>query len=310
MSVFSKLCNNIVDFGTSKSSPRTGKVCKCTPHHMAGNIPAGDCAKMHRDGSVSASANYYIGNDGFIVGGVSEDRRAWTTASSWNDNQAITTEVANCAGEPDWTISEAAYKSLVALYADICVRYNIDPHCDGSKNGTITYHQMFVATACPGPYLKRLIDNHTFENDIKAAMKKDQKKPSVSNILYRVQTGAYSKLGNAKIQLDKVKAAGFEAYVVKVGNLYKIQVGAFAKKSNAVAMSSKLTKAGFATFITTQSGIAVTASAPGKSAAEVAMEIFKGTGGWGNEPERSKKLKTAGYDPEEVQKEVNKLFKK
>ena len=40
------------------------------------------------------------------------------------------------------------------------------------------------------------------------------------------------------------------------------------------------------------------------------MEIFKGTGGWGNEPERSKKLKAAGYDPEEVQKEVNKLFKK
>ena len=162
----SKLVTKSVDFGTKKSSVRMEKITKITPHHMAGNIDAEQCAKMHKDSDVEASANYYIGTDGTICSGVAENRRAWTSSSSWNDQRAITIEVANNSFAPDWTVSDKAYKSLVKLCADICKRYNINPHYDGTKNGTITYHQMFASTACPGPYLKKLIDNRTFEKDI------------------------------------------------------------------------------------------------------------------------------------------------
>ena len=51
-----------------------------------------------------------------------------------------------------------------------------------------------------------------------------------------------------------------------------------------------------------------------KSSAEIAKEIYNGTcsdarwSSWGNGADRVNRLKQAGYDPSEVQSEVNKLF--
>ena len=171
MSTFSKLCDEIVDFGAKKSNPRKEAVTKITIHHMAVvGAKASTVAKGHLNGSQQASANYYIGNDGAICGGVSEDRRAWTSSSAWNDQRAITFEVANSKGAPNWEISNKAYKSMIALAADICKRYGITPHYTGDKNGTLTLHCMYAATACPGPYLKGLHQKGTIEKDIIAAM--------------------------------------------------------------------------------------------------------------------------------------------
>ena len=63
--------------------------------------------------------------------------------------------------------------------------------------------------------------------------------------------------------LEKVKAAGFDTYMIQVDGMYKIQVGAYSKKENADAMANKLKAAGFDTFITTHGGQAVsTTSTP------------------------------------------------
>ena len=180
MSVFSLLCDDIVDFGTKNSNPRKNAVTKITPHHMAGVRDAASCARSHLAGK--ASSNYYIGNDGKICGGVSEDRRAWTSgtgnAKGSNDHMAITIEVSNNTDREPWTISSAAYKSLVALCADLCRRYNITPHCDKTKNGTITEHYMFQATACPGETLKNIIETGILERDILAKMGQEQSQTS------------------------------------------------------------------------------------------------------------------------------------
>ena len=45
-----------------------------------------------------------------------------------------------------------------------------------------------------------------------------------------------------------------------------------------------------------------------KSNDTIADEILAGKGGWGNEPQRSKKLKAAGYDPKTIQAIVNKKW--
>lgn len=174
----SKLTTDVVDFGKKKSNPRgLDKVVRITPHHMAGNMGAKECAKYHLNTTERiASANYYI-NGKDIVCGVSEDRRAWTSGSPTNDYKAITIEVANSTGSPDWKISTASYNSLVALCADICERYNITPHYDGTKKGTITMHKMFASTSCPGPYLSKLITSGQFEKDIIAKMKGEEPKP-------------------------------------------------------------------------------------------------------------------------------------
>ena len=135
----------------------TGEVTKITIHHMAGNLGANQCAVMHATSRYQQSANYYIGSDGAIVCGVDEEFRAWTSGSKLNDYKAITIEVANCTLNPTWKISEAAQESLVKLCTDICKRYNIVPYFNGTKNATFTFHYMFQATECPGPFIKNNI---------------------------------------------------------------------------------------------------------------------------------------------------------
>lgn len=48
---------------------------------------------------------------------------------------------------------------------------------------------------------------------------------------------------------------------------------------------------------------------PTKTVEEVAKEIINGIGGWGNDPERTARLKAAGYDSVAVQDRVNELSK-
>ena len=45
-----------------------------------------------------------------------------------------------------------------------------------------------------------------------------------------------------------------------------------------------------------------------KTAEQVAQDIANGRGGWGNNPERARKLKSAGYDPQFVQDRVNQIL--
>lgn len=167
--------DDFVDFGNNKSNARTDKIQKITIHHMASNMTAKRCAEFHRDGNREASANYYIGSDGKICLGVSEDRRAWTSGGKKgggkeNDFIAITIEVANNSGAPNWTISDEAYKSLIKLCKYICEKYNIDLHYTGDKTGTLTTHNMFSYTTCPGLYLENLIKSGKIEEDVKGSV--------------------------------------------------------------------------------------------------------------------------------------------
>lgn len=162
MSIYSKLATKIVDFGCKKSNPRksnqynpTGEVKKITIHHMAGKCDAESCAKRHLTNDKEQSANYYIGNDGEIVGGVSEDRRAWTSGSRINDYLAITIEVSNDINKEPWTVSDKALQATIDLCIDIAERHKIKPiKFTGDKEGNLTMHCYFQKTACPGTYLK------------------------------------------------------------------------------------------------------------------------------------------------------------
>lgn len=128
-------------------------VCKITPHHMAGKLTAAQCANIFANPSRQASANYGIGFDGEIACYVDEENRAWTSSSSSNDCQAITIEVSNDINCDPWTISEASWNSLVNLCVDICRRYGFRLDYNGTPSGSLTRHDMFANTNCPGPTL-------------------------------------------------------------------------------------------------------------------------------------------------------------
>lgn len=130
------------------------KINKITIHQMAGNLTVESCGAWFANPAAKASSNYGIDNKGNVGLYVEECNRAWTSYSSANDGQAITIEVANDGGKPNWHVSDVALNKLVDLCVDICQRNGIKQlNYTGNKNGNLTRHDMFIATTCPGPYL-------------------------------------------------------------------------------------------------------------------------------------------------------------
>ena len=208
-------------------------------------------------------------------------------------------------------MNDKVYASLISLSTDICKRngkkkllwfgdknkaLNYAPKTDEM---VITVHRWFANKSCPGNWLYARL------GDLAAKVTANlgnNSSPATDN-LYHVQVGAYKGKANADTQLNRVKAAGFDTYMVQIGGLYKIQVGAYREKANADNMLKKLKSAGFDAFITTESG---TAASTFKSTDEIAREVIRGD--WGNGADRRNRLIAAGYDYAAVQTKVNELL--
>lgn len=291
----------------NKSSPRNHKIDTVTIHCVVGQCSVETLGNVFAPTSRQASSNYGIGYDGRIGMYVEEKDRSWCSSNAANDNRAITIEVASDTKEP-YAVNAKAYAALIDLLVDICKRNGIKELVWSTnkadrvnhKNGcNMTVHRDYANKSCPGTYLYERhaqiaseVNKRLGSTNIKPAPEKP------SGGLYRVQTGAFKSKANADAMLAKVKAKGFDTYMVKVGDLYKIQVGAFKVKANAEATLKKLQAAGFSAFITTEQGA-------GKSVDELAREVLQGK--WGNGAERKKRLEAAGYDYAAVQKKVNQL---
>lgn len=66
---------------------------------------------------------------------------------------------------------------------------------------------------------------------------------------WRVQTGAFKVKENADKLAAKLKASGYDTYIVKAGDFYKVQLGAFSKRENADKLAVELMMKGFDTYI-------------------------------------------------------------
>lgn len=290
----------------NKSSPRDHKIDTVTIHCVVGQCSVETLGNVFAPTSRQASSNYGIGYDGRIGMYVEEKDRSWCSSNAANDNRAITIEVASDTKEP-YAVNAKAYAALVDLLVDICKRNGIKALVWSTnkadrvnhKNGcNMTVHRDYANKSCPGTYLYERHAQIASEVNKRLGSTNKPAPEKPSGGLYRVQTGAFKSKANADAMLAKVKAKGFDTYMVKVGDLYKIQVGAFKVKANAEAMMKKLQAAGFSAFITTEEGA-------GKSVDELAREVLQGK--WGNGAERKKRLEAAGYDYAAVQKKVNQL---
>lgn len=303
------------------SGARTHSIDRITPHCVVGQLSCETICDCFPDGR-DASCNYGIGKDGRMSLIVDEGNRSWCSSSGANDQRAVTIECASDKTEP-YAMNDAVYESLVNLCIDICKRNGKNKliwfgdkdkslvYEPQSNEMVITVHRWFANKSCPGDWLYNRL------GDIAArvtASLNSSNNAEQSGVMYRVQTGAFSNKDNADRMLEKVKAAGYDTYMVQVDGLYKIQVGAYSVKSNADAMLAKIKESGFDAFITTNGGQAVSSTPSKKSNAEIAKEIFNGTcsdsrwDSWGTGSTRSERLTAAGYDASAVQAEVNKLF--
>ena len=145
-----------------RNSPRNQPIRKITIHHNAGNIGLESLGAFLARPTTKASYNYGVSTDGRMGMFVEERDRCWGSSSPANDHQAVVIGVANNSGAPNWTVSDTAFESLINLCVCICKR---NPGIvqitglpgltyDGTADGSLTRHNMFTRTTCPGPFLQ------------------------------------------------------------------------------------------------------------------------------------------------------------
>ena len=296
----------------NQSGKRTQKISKITPHYMAAQWTGRQCADYFANTGRQASSNYCVGLHGDIAVSVDEDCRAWTSANEWNDQRAVTIE---CGNNPDSSLTASGYKALIDLCADICKRNGITPHYDGTINGTITMHQQFSSTSCPGRWLTNKIVSGQFEKDIKAKMNAKETPAKLGKyqavngyivITYKGSDGvvrhskpswsastekkAPSKYGDIIAVIGEQSVDGYKMYKIFNGEWITASgyyVNFFKHGKDAQAFRNKLLSK--------------------KTTTQIAKEVIAGK--WGNGAERVQRLKKAGYNPDLIQQKVNELLK-
>ncbi len=266
--------STLVDYtriSPNRTSPRNHKIDTITIHCVVGQCSVETLGNIFAPTSRQASSNYGVGVDGRIGMYVEEKDRSWCSSSAANDNRAITIEVASDTTEP-YAVNDKAYAALLDLVTDICRRNGIKKLVWSTKknervnhlNGcNMTVHRDYANKSCPGNYLYERQGAIAAEVNkrLGASAAEPETPSSGTGTLYKVQTGAFKQKSNAQTLEKKLKAAGFDTYVVNTGGYYKVQVGAFGKKANAEAMLAKLKAAGYSdAFITTGSGGTAAAS--------------------------------------------------
>ena len=307
------------------------KICKFTPHIMAGILTGKQCAvNIFQNPKRIASANYCIGNDGDLVCNVYEEDRAYTSSSRANDNQAITVEVSNCEYGGDWKISDAAWNTLVKLAVDVCRRYNFRLVYDGTPNGSLTRHNMFANTSCPGKYLQSRFQE--LADTVNAQLDGGSTPTPVSSINKKLNEEIANeviagKWGNGEDRKNKLTAAGYN--YSEIQNIVNQKLGGSSSSSkptlksnetiaqevingawgNGADRKNRLTAAGYdysaiQGIVNKKLGASSNSASNKKSNETIANEVIRGE--WGNGADRKNRLTAAGYNYNEIQAIVNK----
>lgn len=285
-----------------KHNNRKYPITKITIHHAAGVMSFDALLNYVATCSRDMSANYVLrqGKIGLVV---EEKYRAWTSSNAENDHRAVTIEVGNSSSGGQWPISDEDLALLIKWCADVCKRNNIPKlYYDGTPNGSLTLHEMFAATGCPGPYIKSKINYICQEvNKLINSTNSGNATPSApaatSNKTYKVMTNIYGYMSASDAVSDKNRKRTVTPGTYYIYNETSTAVNVTLKKSVPGAWICKAKNVVTSTSTSTPSKKSVTA---------IAHEVIAGK--WGNGANRVNKLKAAGYNPTEVQVEVNRLL--
>lgn len=277
---------------SNKRNPRKYPITKITIHHAACVMSFDRLLTYVATCNRNMSSNYVLrqGKLGLVV---PEKYRAWTSSNAENDHRAVTIEVGNCSAGGQWPIAPEDLKLLIKWCADVCKRNGIPKlYYDGTPNGTLTFHSMFVATACPGPYLK---SKAQYICDAVNALLNDVKAPEFAAQTYEVVVPlyGYTTAANAVRDISRV-------CTVKPGKYH-----VFNKTENAINVTTKVGVPG--AWIHSAMNIPNVVSVESNDTLEsVAKEVINGE--WGNGESRKKNLSSAGYIATNVQAAVNAIL--
>jgi hypothetical protein len=141
-------------------------------HHVAGTNGLNYVANKN---SRNSHPTYHISNSGAVTGIVNPERRPYSTGGQ-PDPSAVTFEIDNESVGGDWPVSSAAIEALIDV---IIFHASISPRANRgfAKNIKtqvqsefyIAWHQQYVATACPGPFVISQLDYIVAECNKRAA---------------------------------------------------------------------------------------------------------------------------------------------
>jgi hypothetical protein len=138
---------------TRSRAAQGGRVTHATVHHAAGTSLQGVDNTFRTPGR-SASTHYGI-QDGQVHQYLPESDVPWSDGSWASNISTVSMELVDASGVPDWAISEATFDTAARLVADILKRHGLGPAVKGAN---VCWHQMYSATACPGPWMLRNMD--------------------------------------------------------------------------------------------------------------------------------------------------------
>lgn len=318
---------NYTKISPNRSAPRNQPISKITVHHMAGNLSVETCGNVFAPSSRQASSNYGIGSDGRVGMYVEEKDRSWASSSSWNDNRAVTIEVANDQIGGNWHVSDAAWNKLVELCVDICKRNGMkELKWTGDKNGSLTCHYFYSSTSCPGPYLKsrmaelaQTVTARLGGSTSGSASGGSTVSGSVTDLANRVIAGEFGNGEQRKAALgdryDEVQAevnrilggggSSSGGSSVDIDQLARDVIAGKYGNGDARKQALGTNYEAVQARVNEMLGAGGSTSG-GKSIDQLAQEVIRGD--WGNGADRKNRLTSAGYDYDAVQARVNQLL--
>lgn len=217
---------NCAVLSPNHSGKRTHKISRITPHCVVGQLTAENIGGCFLDPANKVSCNYGIGHDGRVCLIVDEANRSWCSSSESNDQRAITIECASDKSEP-YAMNNAVYNKLIDLCIDICKRNGITKllwFADKNKSlsyepagneAVLTVHRWFANKSCPGDWLYSRMGD--LASKVTANINSAAPQQQSTDVIYRVQVGAFKNKDNALALESKLKAAGFDCFITTSG---------------------------------------------------------------------------------------------
>lgn len=150
---------------------------------------------------IYASSQYIIGLDGEIIQCVPENEVAYCS----NNRNSDTISIECCHPLADGKFTDATYKGLIALVADICTRYSLNPLRD------VIRHHDVTGKACPLFHVNNPAVWDGLRKDVQIAMT-GGKLPEVGYVNLRYHTNT------AEIRADNVNGN----YMAKLSELARV----------------------------------------------------------------------------------------
>lgn len=162
MSTWAPNTTRVIDNGLGRARV-SGPITGAWEHHQADGASGDRVEYMAHPNNRNSHPTYATDDDGNLIGIVHPDR-APSSTFYWNDQQAITGELANSSGPDEWRIKEKSLREWAKCLAHHAIESPRKNVVVRNKPGVVQegfwlgVHLDVVATACPGPYAMSKLD--------------------------------------------------------------------------------------------------------------------------------------------------------